>query len=114
MYRLLSHRFKESPGADESLAGFDMLLANLGYDKELLSLDYASGSPAALGNYIAQTFIEFGLQDGSNEQGHYDNQFYEPANPPMLPVVPGNPEVIDPNRWQPLSLDTYIDQSGPM
>ena len=25
---------------------------------------------------------------------------------------PGNPDIIDPNRWQSLTLDSAIDQSG--
>lgn len=25
---------------------------------------------------------------------------------------PGNPDILDPNRWQPLFLETFIDQSG--
>ncbi|MEJ2004752.1 MAG: T9SS type A sorting domain-containing protein, partial [Cyclobacteriaceae bacterium] len=35
-----------------------------------------------------------------------------PVNPPLVPDRPGNPQIIDPNRWQPLFLDTFIDQSG--
>ena len=112
MYRLLSQRFAASPGAGGSQAVYDSLLSQLGYDKNFVSTDYSSGSAAALGNYMAAQIIEYGLQDGSNEQGAYENLYYEPINPTLLPVLPGNPNVIDPNRWQPLSLNTYIDQSG--
>ena len=34
------------------------------------------------------------------------------ANPPMKPELPGNPGVLDLNRWQPLQFGTFIDQSG--
>jgi hypothetical protein len=111
-YRLQSQRFQDSPGTDASLASFDSLLNHLGYDPNVVSTDYTSGSAAALGNYIAQCIIDFGHQDGSNEQGGYENLHYEPFNPTLIPIVPGNPNIIDPNRWQPLTLDVFIDQSG--
>lgn len=111
-YRLLMHRFQNSPGALGSLARFDSLLIELGYDASITSTDYSNGSPAALGNYIAEGLIEFGLQDGSNEQNNYANLYYQPVNPPMIPIVAGNPNIIDLNRWQPLTLEAFIDQSG--
>jgi len=52
------------------------------------------------------------LTDGANEQNGYVNIYYEPVNPPLVPPLPGNPDIIDPNRWQPLALDYFIDQSG--
>ena len=111
-YRLLSHRFANSPGAESSLTRFDSLLTLLGYDGSITSVDYIAGGPAELGNYIAQTLIEFGLQDDSNEQNGYDNLFYETINSPLQPDTSGNPNIADPNRWQPLALDILIDQSG--
>ncbi len=111
-YRLLTHRFRRSPGAQASRARFDDLLSGLGYDASMTSTEYRTGSPAALGNYIAQCLIDFGLQDGANEQNDYTNLHYQPANPPLAPALPGNPNLVDPNRWQPLSLDLFIDQSG--
>ena len=111
-YNLIVHRFEFSPGATTSVALARDLMADLGYDPLITSIDYSSGDPASLGNYIAQSMIDFGLQDGSNEIEGYRNQYYEPFNPPMLPKDSGNPFIIDPNRWQPLFLDTFIDQSG--
>ncbi|MEZ5022882.1 MAG: vanadium-dependent haloperoxidase [Chitinophagales bacterium] len=29
-----------------------------------------------------------------------------------MPIEPGNPDIVDPNHWQPLTLQTFIDQSG--
>ncbi len=112
MHRFLRHRFQRSPGAATSLAKFDSLLAAQGYDVNFTSTNYATGSAAALGNYIGQSVIDYGLQDGANEQGNYAAQFYRPFNPPLIPVTPGNPTIIDPNRWQPLSLKIFIDQNG--
>ena len=111
-YRLLSHRFQASPGVELSQDRFDRQLARLGYDPAMTSTDYASGSPAALGNYIAQGLIEFGLQDGANEANGYANRAYEPANPPLIPKFPGNPDIVDLNHWQPLTLQVFIDQAG--
>ena len=108
-YRLLSHRFKESPGAAHSIAIFDSLFAVLGYNASLTSTNYQSGTPAELGNYIANCQIEQGFLDGSNEQNGYENVHYEPVNSPLIPVSPGNPDITDPNRWQPLSLGVFID-----
>ncbi len=112
VYRLLSHRFANSPGADEALPRFEDLFDSFGYDAADTSTDYASGSPPALGNYIAQCVIEFGFQDGANEQNAYANRHYQPTNPPLAPPLPGNAKVVDPNRWQPLILEAFVGQSG--
>lgn len=111
-YRLLKHRFAGSPQAPLLNIGYDAHMATLGYDINYVSTDYSSGNAAALGNYIAQCYINFGLQDGSNEQNAYANTSYAPVNPPMNVDVPGNPNLVDFNRWQPLTLDLFIDQSG--
>ena len=111
-YRVLKHRFQNSPGASFSLPLMDTLFAQLGYNPNVTSLNYQNGSPAALGNYIAHHMIQFGLQDGANEQNDYANLNYSPQNQELFPAFPGNPTIIDPNRWQPLSLDTFIAQSG--
>ncbi len=111
-YRLLKQRFSYSPNFKETKQKFDEIMILLGYDTSITSKDYSKGDPASLGNYIAQTVIDFGLQDGSRESSGYDNAFYIPVNPPLEPVKFGNSTILDPNRWQPLSLKTFIDQSG--
>jgi hypothetical protein len=111
-YRLLTHRFLNSPGGEDVLLSFRNLMIDLGYDPDFTSVDYADGSSAALGNHIGQCYINYGLQDGSNEQNDYGNLAYSPVNDPLAPVNPGNPNITDPNRWQPLTLDIFIDQAG--
>ncbi len=111
-YRLLRHRFANSPGAEKSLREMDDLLSDLGYDATMTSTDYSSGSPGALGNYLAECMINFGFQDGANEEGGYGNTHYQPLNPPLAPDQDGNPDIVDPNRWQPLSFAVFIDQAG--
>ena len=112
IYRLLSHRFSTSPGALESLQSYDTLMSDLGYDINFTSTDYSSGSYAALGNHLAENLIAYGMQDGANEVNGYENQYYSAVNSPLLPMLPGNPDLEDPNRWQPLTLQVFIDQSG--
>lgn len=111
-YRLLKHRFSNSPNAELSLGQFDDLMYLLNYDINITSIDYSDGNPAALGNYIASKIIEYGLQDGSNEINGYENLYYMPVNNFLAPIISGNESISDPNRWQPLSFDVFIDQSG--
>ncbi len=111
VYRLLTHRFASSPGATGTIRRLRALMEQMDYDIAFTSTDYTTGEPAALGNYIAETIIAFGNQDGSNEENGYENKFYNPVNPSMVPSRPGT-NVEDPNRWQPLTLDIFIDQSG--
>lgn len=111
MYNFLSYRFQNSPNTTETQMLFDYLMDELGYDTSNSSINYQSGDPAALGNYIAQIIINYGLIDGSRESTDFDNGYYYTVNPTLSPAF-DNSTIIDPNRWQPLSLETYIDQSG--
>jgi len=111
-YRLLKQRFQFSPGASQSLPYYDSLMNQFGYPTNFFSQNYANGDPAALGNYLAAKIIEMGFQDGSNQQGNYTNLFYEESNPQIVVNQPGNPTLMDPNRWQAIFLDGFVDQSG--
>lgn len=113
LFRLLNHRFASSPGAPFSLANFSDLFSRLGYDSTFTDTDYSSGSYAALGNYLGQQLIQFGLQDGANETGDYANQYYSPVNAPLsLREYQDAYDLADPNRWQPLLFENFVDQSG--
>ncbi|MEO6038322.1 MAG: DUF6851 domain-containing protein, partial [Saprospiraceae bacterium] len=112
-YRILLSRFNffaANPAAAYTRA--TNLMQQLGYDINNTSLDYANGGPAELGNYIGQQVILMGYADGCNELGNYAYQSYQPVNPPLVMYQPGNPTMLDPNRWQPLQLLTAIDQNG--
>lgn len=111
-YRLLSHRFANSPGATESLASFDDLMMALGYDTAVTSTDYVMDGAAGLGNYLAQCMIDAGLQDGANEENNYATIDYTPLNDPLVVGQPGNPTITDLNRWQPLVREFTIDGEG--
>ena len=113
-YTLLKYRFKNSPHLEETYKIFEDLMEQLGYSTTETSTNYSNGDPIALGNFIAKTIIEYGLTDGSNEVYQYSNQYYTPINAPLLLNNPdlNKNTVTNPNRWQPLSFDTFIDQSG--
>jgi hypothetical protein len=111
-YRLIKHRFAFAPGLGVITANINYQMDSLGYDINYTAIDYANGNPAALGNYIANRIIAYGYQDGSNEINNYAYQYYQPVNPKILVEQPGNPTIIDPNRWQAISLSVAIDQSG--
>ncbi len=103
-YRILRNRFSSSPGAATSLANFDALMDSLGYDKSFTST--VGDSPGAIGNRIAENLINFGLADGSNQAANYaNNTGYLPVNPPLVVSTPGS-SIVDPNRWQPLTIPT--------
>jgi len=109
-YLLLQWRFANSPGADETMQRLTEQMLSLGYNPDFR--EKTGESPAALGNRIADAYINFGLHDGSNEENGYANQYYEPVNEPLVVALPGNPGISDPNRWQPLALDFFVDQAG--
>lgn len=117
-YRLMKSRFRYSPGSEHTFAIIDHIMDSLGYDINYENSDYSNGSPAALGNYIAEKIIDYGLNDGSNERDDYSNIYYSPFNNALPLNNPldwneeGNPNITDPNRWQPLTFDTFIDQAG--
>ncbi len=113
VYRVLVQRFQFSPNAAITLNRLRNLMIELGYDPNFTSVDYANTNlPAALGNYLGYSIIFMGLQDGANEQYNYASFNYAPVNPILQPANPGNPNILDPNRWQPLSLSVAIDQNG--
>ncbi|MEW4922885.1 FG-GAP-like repeat-containing protein [Algibacter sp. 2305UL17-15] len=113
VYRLLKYRFKDSPNAEETLALFDLIMDQLGYDINLMDTNYKQGKAYAMGNYIAEQIINYGKTDGSREETHYDNAFYKPVNSPLiLNVLEESEELKDPNRWQPLTFEAFRDQSG--
>src|SRR5262245_15483068 len=116
-YNLLKYRFVTGPagvgpGAAETQLDLDFQMSLLGYDPSFTST--VGNSPAALGNRIAQTMINYGLSDGSNEMGNYAPPpgQYVPVNQPLTFDNPGA-VMNDPNRWQPLHfLGNRIDQFG--
>jgi len=111
-FKMLLHRFKNSPNRTETYIRIYETMYSLNLDPSIESIDYINDGPAALGNYIAECYIEYGLQDGANEENLYQNTFYTPVNSPLNTEESGIETLSDPDRWQPLKLDVNIDQSG--
>lgn len=115
-YRVLSQRYSiaNDPAASQQL--FDAVMDNLGYDKGVNTT--VGNSPAAIGNRIAAQLLANTLGDGSNEANDYvDTTGYTPVNTPMTVDYPGvvGPQaapITDPNRWQPLFIDSAFTQNG--
>ncbi len=116
-FNVILHRFVTGPagvgpGKNETLLNIRTQMQDLGYNPDFTSM--IGDSPAALGNRIAQSFINQGLADGSNEAGNYANPplIYDPVNLPLTFENPGT-TMVDPNRWQPLHfVSGRIDQFG--
>ncbi|MFD2823551.1 T9SS type A sorting domain-containing protein [Lacinutrix iliipiscaria] len=113
IFNLIKHRFQDSPNYFSDIyPSIVILFQSYGYDIDFTSTDYSSDSYAALGNYMASQMIAFGLQDGSNEENQYANINYLPTNEPLILDLYEDNTGIDPNSWQPLAFDVFIDQSG--
>lgn len=115
MHRLISHRFKYSPGVTSINERVNQVL-----DRLQISLSNTHNndqgpqpaSPESLGAYLADCIIEYGRADGANEDANYKNHYYRPVNPHLDPNNSGNQSMRNPDRWQPLELDNYVDQAN--
>jgi hypothetical protein len=108
-YRVLSARFITAVGADKSLSEFDDLMDALCLPISNTGTDGSGG--AAVGNRIANTVLDYGRRDGSNEANGYADPNYAPVNPPLVVAKPGI-TLVDPNRWQPLQIEKMLSQNG--
>jgi len=112
MFKLLKQRFEASPGAAITYQRMYNMADALSLDRNFDDADISGGDPASLGIYLANCVIDWGSSDGSNEENDYANSYYSPANDPLNPAIPGSPGMAEPNRWQPLALDIFVDQAG--
>jgi hypothetical protein len=115
-YNIILHRFVTGPagvgpGRVGTQAALRQQMLNLGFNPDNTST--VGDSPAALGNRVAQSVINYGLSDGANEAGNYASvPPYTPVNPPLTFDLPGT-TMNDPNAWQQLHfLGGRIDQFG--
>lgn len=121
-WRLVRYRYRRAVGAAAIRAHVDALALRQGLVDPLAveALDDASATIAArpgdaaavLGAQIADCVIGTGRRDNANEDGDYANLAYSAANPPLNPLVSGNPSIERPSRWQPLALGAFVDQAG--
>jgi len=111
-FRFIQQRFANSPGYNGVLNTMTNYMNDHNYDVNIVSVDYENLGAAALGNYLALQIHQYGLVDGANQANNYQNQYYMTVNPPLVVAQPGNPSIVNPNRWQRTTLATSIDQSG--
>jgi hypothetical protein len=112
MYVFLRDRFLDSPGISSSQRGFSELAEAYNIDPRVSLASAIEDSPQQLGLYLAECMQEYGELDGSNQQDDYSNTTYQTVNPPLNPTLSGNPSLEDSDRWQSLTLDIFVDQSG--
>lgn len=76
--------------------------------------DFADGNPesaAAFGVAVAESVLAATIDDGALERKAYEDVSYQPVNP-VLVVAESGADLIDPDRWQPLLLETNVSQNG--
>ena len=115
-YRLIENRYSryssKNRGTDKGIIeGFSDLADSLNIMRSYMVDDYSSGDLFALGNYIANQIIEFGVQDGSNESDEYESLTYDPINPDLYPNLYST-KIENVNRWQPISIRPYVLEKG--
>ena len=111
-YRLIRHRYIDSPQAESTMSNIYGQMVGQELDTAFSSTDYATFGAPALGNYLAEQLIAYGMNDGSNEANDYASTCYVQAEPNILPEIPGTSGQQDPNVWQAVELSFAIDQSG--
>lgn len=111
-FYFINQRYGDSPDFNTTYLLMFNYMTEHGYSVSNSNVDYSNGGAAELGNYIAQQMLNYGNIDGSNEFLDFENTFYSSVNPPLIMSEEGNPDILDPNRWQTLTLDSTIDQSG--
>jgi len=98
---VLGERYADAVGGPETLETLRSVLAGT------CGLDYGdpidSNSAAAVGVRVARGVLAATVDDGSLERSGYEDPSYRPSNPLLAVAEPGT-VMVDPNRWQPLTL----------
>ncbi len=108
-YRILGWRYVHVADLPAATAELDATMASLCYRTDYT--DTTAGTPAALGNRIAEAVLEYGNLDGARESERYVDAEYRPVNEPLIVAEPGT-AMHDPNHWQPLALERQVSQNG--
>lgn len=108
-YRLLTQRYRNSETADETQASFDRTLAEF---CDITDPDeLPANSAARFGWETATQILNTTVSDSSAESLGYNDQSYQTVNQPLW-VTSGSIQMSDPERWQPLALETATTQNG--
>lgn len=109
-HRILTERYQLSLARPETRLALDNSLTTACG----VTSDYATDNPesaAAFGLQVADAVLAATIDDGSLERKAYEDVGYEPVNEPLV-VAESGTELTDPDRWQPLLLDTNVSQNG--
>ena len=106
---ILGERYVDAVGGPDTLEAIRSVLL------ETCGLDYGdqidSNSAAAVGVRVARGVLAATVEDGSLERSDYRDPSYRPSNPPLAVAEPGT-VMVDPNRWQPLTLAPALTVHG--
>lgn len=111
-FRFIINRFQNYSSKVRVNDDLIFLMEDLGFDPYNRNEDYSTGSASALGNYMANKMHEFGLSEPAGDEDGYEGPGYIAENPALKPNVPGNKDLWNCNRWQPLSVVDYINEKG--
>ena len=110
-YRLILHRYANAPQYPAILAEADALARELNVD---VTQTDVTEDPIGWGNQLAQMIISMGRFDGSLEDAGYETPAdrFIPINAPLIVGLGAVRSMVNVNFWQPLALDSIIDQGG--
>jgi hypothetical protein len=114
-YRILKQRYVFSRSASNTLATLDAQMVALGYPTNNFSFD--TSTPAGVGNSVWLMVSNYFILDGARELNSFQDApvaqgGYASVNPPLVTGLPGDPNLVDVNRWQPLAITNAVDQNG--
>ena len=106
---VLGERYADAVGGPDTLEALRSVLV------ETCGLDYGDpihpDSAVAVGVRVARGVLAATVDDGSLERAGYEDPSYRPSNPPLAVAEPGT-VMVDPNRWQPLTLAPALTVHG--
>ncbi len=109
-HRLLTDRYELSLDRQKTRLALNNTLSGACGVQASYAADHPD-SAAAFGVEVADRVLSATIDDGSLERKAYEDVDYEPVNPPLV-VAESGTELIDPDRWQPLLLETNVSQNG--
>ena len=110
-HRILTQRYELSLARPETRLALTNTLSGACVG---VQADYAEQNPssaASFGVSVADAVLAATIDDGSLERKAYEDVTYKAVNPPLV-VAESGTELVDPDRWQPLLLETRVSQNG--
>lgn len=110
-HRVLTQRYQLSLARPETRLALNNTLTSVCDGARADFADENLDGAAAFGVSVADAVLAATIDDGSLERKAYEDVSYEPVNP-VLVVAESGADLIDPDRWQPLLLETNVSQNG--